>query len=227
MKSSASQNNHEAFGESVISLLDKHGWNSIPKRELVILLIDMAAKANLIDVNAPRLRLAQRLMIAPTTLDSLLRDRLFLTQQAHEFSQDEFNRWAKNNSQTTVDDNKKAQVTFAVKNLADAIRVEAYLESLGLVADYKNNRRLLVLDLSNLVNRLSDQNKQSALDLMLAQEKNETLRKKYREKAAGSAQNLLNLLLGAIREQADKHVGEKTVDLALSLISWTKNRLRN
>jgi hypothetical protein len=54
-------------------------------------------------------------MISRTDLHFLLKDKLFLTQQAQEFSHKKFNSWAKGNFQTTTEDYKKAQVIFAVQ----------------------------------------------------------------------------------------------------------------
>lgn len=66
------------FGEKLIKVLDQREWNSIPKRELVILLLHLSDNAGVIDLNQSRIGLSSRLMIPPTTLDSLIRDRVLL-----------------------------------------------------------------------------------------------------------------------------------------------------
>ena len=212
-------NAHELFGNGLFVLLNQRGWNAIPKRELVIHLNEQAARAGLVDLDAPRARLVQQLMIPPATLDALLRDRLLLTRQASIFNHEEFSAWARGNHQTSSDDNEKGQLVFSVGGAAESMQVEGYLDSLGIVADYKNNRRLLVLDLGRLVSALSVHSNVLATDLIANCEANDDKRRRLLEQASGSDRQLIKLFLRAIREQAEQRVGEKTVEFGLVLIA--------
>ncbi|POQ98368.1 hypothetical protein AU468_13515 [Alkalispirochaeta sphaeroplastigenens] len=214
------------FGKQVFKLLDERGWNSIPRREMTIHLIDLAVNAELVNDKEPLVKLARQLMIPPGTLDRLLRDRLLFTRKASAFDDQEFSQWARSNSQTTVDDNKKSQVTFAVASLAEAMQVEAYFDELGLVPDYKNNRRLLVLDLSRLVRALAQISRTAPVELIDTQQWDARERQEALEAAQGSSQTLLSMALQAVREQADQHIGTATVEFALTLIQTARRRMR-
>lgn len=78
------------FGNDLIELLDQRGWHSIPRRELTLRLLHLASKADVLDLSLPRLALATRLRISPTTLDGLLRDRALLCSEVRAFDFDQF-----------------------------------------------------------------------------------------------------------------------------------------
>lgn len=108
-----------------------------------------------VEYRCPRMELARNLKVPPTTLDGLLRDMLLLTISMMVMTEDTFVEWAKANNQTTELDNQRKQVAFSVRSVSTAMAVEGYLEAIGLVPDYKNNRRLLVIDLSQSVHLMS------------------------------------------------------------------------
>ena len=106
-------------------------------------------------MDTPRLALSQELMIPASTLDGLLRDRLLLMRQLSGLRHSDFERWERENNQTSLADHERQRVVFALKSMKDGLEVESYLERLGVVPDYKNNRKLLVIDLAQLVGVLS------------------------------------------------------------------------
>ncbi|MFO8084292.1 MAG: hypothetical protein R6U27_08245 [Desulfobacterales bacterium] len=209
---------HARFGKALLELLDQRGWNTIPRRELTLHLLHQAHLAELLNLDDSRMRLAARLKVSPATLDGLLRDRALVCGNISQMEFQEFAGWAKRNNQTGHDDAQKGVLTFSVKSLEEAMRVEGFLDSIGVVPDYRNNRRLLVIDLSRLVAAISQLSQQSATELMLQLEDDPKERDRLRAQADGSEKKLLHQFLKAIREQGNRHIGEETVDFMISLI---------
>jgi hypothetical protein len=220
-----SSKSNALFGQTFLELLDERGWNSIPKREMTIRLLHLASMAGVLDLDAPRMKLARELKIPPSTLDGLLRDRLLLTSSLTSMTDEGFIDWAKANNQTTELDSQHKRVVFSVKSVAIAMSVEAYLDELGLVPDYKNNRRLLVIDLSQLAYVMTHSISDDPVQLLATLESDRSRRKRLLEDCEGSQERVLDQLLVAVREQAEKRVGEKTVDFALRMIKLAKKRM--
>lgn len=210
------------FGKALLELLEIRGWNSIPRRELTLHLLHNAEKAGLLDLAEPRMQLAARLKVSPVTLDGLIRDQALVCGGVSPMDFQEFADWAKRNNQTGYDDAQKGILTFSVQSLEQGMRVEGFLESIGVVPDYRNNRRLLVIDLSRLVAALARESQQSASELLLQLEADEQRREEYKAQAGGSEKKLLQLFLNALREQAGKHIGEQTLGFMLALVERGK-----
>ena len=220
-----SSKSNALFGQAVLEMLDERGWNAIPKREMTIRLLHLASIAGALDLDAPRMKLARSLKIPPSTLDGLLRDRLLLTSSMMSMTDGDFIEWAKTNNQTTELDSQHKRVVFSVKSVATAMSVEAYLDELGLVPNYKNNRRLLVIDLSQLAYVITHSVSADPVELLASLESDVSRHKRLLEDCEGSQEKVLDQLLEAIREQADKRVGEKTVEFALNMIKLVKKRM--
>ena len=216
------------FGEYLLDLLDKRGWNTIPRREMTLHFLYFAEETGLLDLTAPRMQLAARLKVSPATLDGLIRDKALVCGNVSNMDFEKFADWAKNNNQTGHDDAQRGILIFSVQSLDQGMRVEGFLESIGLVPDYRNNRRLLVIDLSRLVAALAQKNQQTASELLLQLEEDEQRREELRAQAKGSEKKLLQQLLKAIHEQGNKHIGEETVGFMISLVEkgkgWIEKR---
>jgi len=210
------------FGKALLELLDQRGWNSIPRRELTLHLLHNTEQAGLLDLVVPRMQLAARLKVSPATLDGLIRDRALVCGGVSQMDFQEFADWAKNNNQTGHDDAQRGILTFSVQSLEQGMRAEGFLESIGVVPDYRNNRRLLVMDLSRLVAALARESQQSASDLLLQLEEDGQRREELKAQAGGSEKKLLQQFLKALQEQGNKRIGEETVGFMISLIEKGK-----
>lgn len=214
------------FGQSVIELLDNRGWHSVPKREMTIHLLHLANQAGLIDIAQPRFSLASRLMISTATLDGLLRDRALLHKEVAQYDDQQFADWLRGNNQTGDQDSKSGYLVIGVNSISERMSVEGYLEMLGVVPDYKNNRQLMVFDLTRLVSSLARISHESPVDLLRAFEVDATTGSKKRRDAEGEIKSLIQLGIGAMKEQAGKRIGDKTVEFAISLINVARRKLK-
>jgi hypothetical protein len=124
-----------------------------------------------------------------------------------------------------VDDAEKGLMVFSVASIEEAMRVEGYLDAIGVVPDYRNNRKLLVLDLVRLVTSLAVTSNYSPSELLLGFEKDEKKRKEKMAAAKGSDRLLMKQAIAAFKEQAENQIGEKTVTFALSMIDTAKKAL--
>jgi hypothetical protein len=210
------------FGIAILDLLSQRGWNTIPRREMTLHLLHFAEQARLLDLTAPRMRLAAMLKVSPATLDGLIRDKALVCGNVSSMGFEEFVDWAKNNNQTGYDDAQKGILTFSLQSLEQGMQVEGFLDFIGLVPDYRNNRRLLVIDLSRLVAALAQKNQQTASELLLQLEEDEQRREELSAQTKGSEKKLLQQFLKAIHEQGNKHIGEETVGFMISLFKKGK-----
>lgn len=85
-----------------------------------------------------------------------------------------------------MDDAQKGQLVFSVESLAQGMQVEGYLDKLGVIPDYRNNRCLIVIDLVRLVSSLALKAKQSATELLLSLDNNKEIRHKKMDESQGS-----------------------------------------
>lgn len=86
---------------------------------------------------------------------------------------------------------------------------------MGLLPDYKNNCKLLVIDMALLLNSMAKMTGQDSFILAKQVAKNLKLSEDYQSqiKDAMSEKSVAKLLTSAMMEQADKHIGENTVQL--------------
>ena len=207
------------FGNDLVELLDQRGWHTIPRSELKLCLLHLASKADVLDISLPRLTLAARLRISPTTLDGLLRDRALLCSNVRAFDFDQFFQWAYSHWQTGETDESPGLIVFSLTNEEQRMQVEGFLEELSIVPNYKINNRLLEFDLKLLVTKLEARNEIPLNDLVLAIVPDE---KKclaiMPQVEANPKSELKSLLMSALQEQAGKHLGEKTVELVVTLL---------
>jgi len=152
--------------------------------------------------------------VPPGTLETLLRDRMLYFSKPRLCSLDEFIAWIHKNNHTALEDAKLHKLVSALRPPLERLSVECFLDELGYTPDFKNNHRLLVIDLDRLL---------AALVLKLNVEPVGLLeglnidRKKLRE-ARDSQKDLLALALQALTEQTGKKIGEVTVELGGHLI---------
>lgn len=55
------------------------------------------------------------------------------------------------NDQTTQEDNEKGLGVYFVNDWSQQISAETALEKIGVIPDYKNNKQMLVFDLSKVI----------------------------------------------------------------------------
>lgn len=95
--------------------------------------------------------LAKQLRVTPAVLHGLLRDRSLLITGITLMGNEDFEAWIRKSDQTSAADLRAAQLVFQVRGPEERYKVEAYLDEFGVVPEYKNNRRLLVIDIARLV----------------------------------------------------------------------------
>ena len=105
------------------------------------------------------------------------------------------------------------------------LQLEAFFEEMGLLPDYKNNCKLMVVDMALLLNSTA---KMIGIDsFILAKQVAKTLKlsEEYQSqiKEASSEKNVAKLLTSALMEQADKHIGENTVQLLKHFYNLAKS----
>jgi hypothetical protein len=220
----------EKFGELVLQLLNERGWHSIPRRELTIRLLDAAIEAGIIETPFSRYEMAIQLSISPVAIDGLLRDRALICKKISAMQIGDLENWAARSNQTTSEDIQRGFIVFEVRNEAEQIQVEAALEKIGIVADYKNNKRLLIIDIKILINKLSksiDMREKLLSRLITDKKRFKEIRVQLND---NPQQELWNLALEAGKEQIGKRIGEQTTDFFLAAISaiWdtTKSTIR-
>ncbi len=216
------------FGKSLIELLDERGWNSIPKKELVLNLIHHAGNAGLLDYNVASMQLAGRLRVSPSTLQNLLRDRmLIISPEEIDYNDEEIFDLLEEKNQTGYDEAKKGQLVFAIAEPVKRLQLEAFFEEMGLLPDYKNNCKLLVVDMALLLNSMAKVTGQDSFILAEQVAENLKLSEEYQGqiKEASSEKNVAKLLTSAMMEQADKHIGENTVQLLKYFYNLAKGKV--
>ena len=223
-------NKTEKFGEFVLKLLDERGWHSIPRRELTIRLLDAAMRAGIFAPPYSRYDLAMKLRVSPTIVDGMLRDKALFCEDLTPMQMNELEDWATYSNQTTSQDIERGQFVFAAQNALEQMQVEALLEKLGIAADYKNNKRLLAIEVKTLVKRIASSNDmQDRLLSKLVTDKRQRAEISL-QLNANPHQRLLKLALDAGKEQIGKRVGEKTTEFFLAACNaiWsTAGRSRN
>jgi len=210
------------FGNDLVELLDQRGWHTIPRSELKLCLLHLASKADVLDISLPRLTLAARLRISPTTLDGLLRDRALLCSNVRAFDFDQFFQWAYSHWQTGETDESPGLIVFSLTNEEQRMQVEGFLEELSIVPNYKINNTLLEFDLKLPVAKLEARNEIPLSDLVSAivsdQKKSAEILSNFQ---ANPKRELMGLLMSSLKEQAGKHIGDKTVELLIALLQLT------
>ena len=210
------------FGNDLVELLDQRGWHSIPRRELTLWLLHLASNADVLDLSLPRLALAARLRISPITLDGLLRDRALLCSNVRAFDFDQFSQWAYSHWQTGEADESLGLIVFSLTNEEQRMQVEGFLEDISIVPNYKINNRLLEFDLKLLVAKLEARNEIPLSDLVSAIVPDEKKSAEILSKVqANPKRELIGLLMSSLKEQAGKHIGDKTVELLIALLQLT------
>jgi hypothetical protein len=210
-------NSIEKFGEAVAKLLDERGWHSIPRRELTIRILDAAMKSGLIAETISRYDLAVKLRVSPGVVDGLLRDRSLYCNQFAKMDIKELAKWAEKANQTTQEDIKKGLFVFQIRNSSEQLPLEALLDELGIVADYKNNKRLLCIDILSLINKITTK-KQLNNDFLARIFNNKSQREAViKEINKDKDIGIPKLLKEAVKEQIGKRLGEKTTELFIEL----------
>jgi hypothetical protein len=119
-------------------------------------------------LSLPRIVLGARLRISPTTLDSLLRDRVLLCSNLITFDFDQFSQRAYSHWQTGEADETLGLIVYSLSNEDQRMQVEDFLQELSIVPNYKINNSLLVLDLKLIVAKLIARNEMPLSDLVSA-----------------------------------------------------------
>ena len=206
-------NPNEKFGTALMAYLDQRGWHAGSRRELTIALLHLASEAGVLDTNRSVYALAMELKVPPRTLETLLRDRMLCFAQPEPYDLEKFLGWIDDNNHTSLEDAKAHRLVVAVPSAAARVSIERFLDELGYVPDFKNNHRLVVIDLDRLLSALVMQTGASDERLL------EGLKLDQRKlsQARDSHRSLLTLALEALSEQAGKHIGESTLELAKHL----------
>jgi len=229
MTTGPTKNQYAEFGEQVVKLLNERGWNSIPKRELVLHLIHLAGNAGILDLSTASIGLARQLKVSPGVLQGLLRDRaLIISPGETNYDREKIIVWLKEHNQTGYDDAQKGRIAFAVPDPVKRMQIESFFEDIGLIPDYKANSRLLVVDLGLLINNVAQRTHQdtSSLAVQIADHLQlaEDTRNKIKE--TGSEKKVGKLIAGSLLEQAEKRIGTKTVELFKYLYNHTNSQAR-
>ena len=99
---------------------------------------------------------------------------------------------AKGNNQATEPDSQHEHIVFSVQLVATAMSVDAYLDELGVVPDYKNNHRLLVIDPSQLAYVMTLSISGDTVQLLTTLESDRSRRKRLLEDREGSQERMLD-----------------------------------
>jgi hypothetical protein len=207
-------NANEKFGAALIDHLGQRGWHSGSRRELSVAMLHFAHQAGFLDLNRSIHALAMELKVPPRTLEGLLRDRLLYFAQPEPYGLDQFLSWIGHHNHTSLEDAKNHRLVVAVPSAAERLTIERFMDELGYVPDFKNNHRLVVIDLDRLLSTLSYRSRVSAAELL----KGLKLDQQKLSQARDSYRSMLSLALEALSEQAGRHLGEATVELARHLI---------
>jgi hypothetical protein len=207
-------NINERFGAALIEYLNHRGWHSGSRRELSIALLHYAGEAGALDLDSSRFALSMELKVPPSTLETLLRDRMLYFSKPKPYGLDEFLAWIEENNHTALEDAKLHKLVVALRSPAERLSAERFLDEIGYTPDFKNNHRLIVIDLDRLLSALALKLNVKPAGLL---EGLNIDRKKLRE-ARDSQKDLLALALQALTEQAGKQIGVATVELAGHLI---------
>ena len=122
------KDSYAQFGKSLIELLDERGWNSMPKKELVLNLIHHAGNAGLLDYKVASMQLAGRLRVSPNTLQNLLRDRmLIISPEEINYDEEEIFNLLDQKNQTGFDEAKKGEPIIAYSRASQKIAAGSFL----------------------------------------------------------------------------------------------------
>lgn len=220
--------NYNSFGRDIVELLNSRGWLSIPKRDLILHILDSAFRDQILDSEEDRYMLARKLRVSPQTVDNLLRDRFLLCDdQKGVWDENGFFEWLRKNNQTNSQDADAGVAVFAATRPEDRFQVEAILAKLGITPDYKNNRNLLIINIGMMIERVAAKQKTDARQVV----------KDVLEKTSAQAAELDNLpvnnkdlvkkLIEAAKEQSGKRIGEDTVEAAIMLWKVAKQKIQH
>lgn len=142
--------NYNKFGENIFNYLNNRGWNSMTKKEMVTILVHYGIENNLLKDTSIN-KLSVKLKINPSGVRCILEERALLMHMVEVWDMKQLIRWFKTNDQTTQEDNAKGLGVYFVNDWSQQILAETALEKIGVIPDYKNNKQMLVVDLSKVI----------------------------------------------------------------------------
>ena len=156
--------------------------------------------------------LSVKLKTTPSSLRRILEERALLMGRVKDWDINDLVSWLQKNDQTTQNDNQKGLGVYFLKDWAERLSAETYLEKLNIIPDYKNNKQLLVIDLNKIIYQLS-QKKEIKIEQLI---------KDFFKKAKIESEKFDELSFRAnptekfreiIKEQAEKRIGIKTTEM--------------
>lgn len=213
------------FGKDIIALLDARGWNNIPKRELFLQLVSIAIRTNVISQYDDTYAMARRLRLSPAIVRTMHRDMELLVSETQPLNDALFFEWARASNRTTADDEQKGLACFSVQNSSEEFKVEEYLQQLGITADRKLNKQLIVIDIRQLIKSLAQKTNLPVTQFLLEYSREIEGQKEFFDELKGSEEDMLDLLIKATREQAEKKLGANTFNLMVALVRTTRKAL--
>lgn len=219
---------YEKFGRDIYEYLNSRGWYSIPRRELAIAILHYAGESGLLSLDSGIHSLSAEIKIPVSTLKNLLRDKSLFYGELVEWSDDKFIEWLKKNDCTSVEDAKKGVLVYKLTNMNEYFSVQAYLEKLSIVPDYKNNKDLIVFDLEVLAKNISRYgNVKSTKDIILELIK-ETGCSGYGCKVEQlKDKTTRDMIKYALAEHAEDKLGLKTTELIIYLFKKIRDMKSN
>jgi len=208
--------NYRKFGENIFNYLNNRGWNAMTKKEMVTVLVHYALESALLKANSIN-SLSINLKINPSGVRRLLEERALLMNRVEIWDHEKLITWFKNSDQTSQEDNVKGLGVYFVKDWSERISAETALENIGIIPDYKNNKQMLVIDLSKVIFQLSQLENIDVTQLvknLLKQKEIELSTFNEEEFKANPAKKFKDIL----KEQASMRIGMKTTDTLVYFI---------
>lgn len=141
---------YKQFGESIFNYFNNRGWNSMTKKEMVTISVHYGIENNLLEDTSIN-KLSVKLKINPSGVRRILEERALLMNMVENWSIYELISWLKSNEQASQEDNAKGLGVYFVNDWFQQISAETALEKIGVITDYKNNKQMLVVDLSKVI----------------------------------------------------------------------------
>ena len=206
----------EKFTKDIIEFLNEHGWDSYSKKEIKLFLFFLAQKYEYITPDKVNLEFAKKMKMTKTRLKNVL-----LESQLHfgNISSDVINILSAlfENNETTYNDLQKGEFKFNIRNPILKEQLVDLLEENRMTPDFKNNKAILILEISSLMNLIEKEEQIKQEDLF--REITDNIKKEnitdfngFVEKFNQKEITLGNAVIGFLKEQSEDKIGKSITE---------------